>query len=57
MKRNIYYVKSYDGTIEKTYYNYKSAYNFCNKLIAKDITCGIYIWNTETHKFDCIIGC
>lgn len=57
MKRNLYYVKSYDGTIEKTYRNYKSAYNYCNKLIRNDITCGIYLWNMETHKFDCIIGC
>lgn len=57
MKRNVYYVKSYDGAIEKTYYNYKSAYNFCSKLIAKDVMCGIYLWNTETQKFDCIIGC
>ena len=57
MKRNIYIVKSYDGTIEKEYHNYKSAYNFCNKLIAKDIACGIYTINEETYKLECIIGC
>ena len=57
MKRNVYYAKSYDGTIEKVYNNYKSAVNFCNKLIHKDINCGIYVWNTETQKFECIIGC
>lgn len=57
MKRNVYYAKSYDGTIEKVYYNYANAVKFCNKLIRKDINCGIYIWNTETHKFECIIGC
>ena len=57
MARNLYYVKSYDGKIEKTYRNYKSAYNFCKKLIAKEIACGIYTWNTETHTFDQIVGC
>lgn len=57
MERNVYYVKSYDGTIDKIYRNYKSAYNFCNKLIAKDIACGIYIFDIETLKFTCIIGC
>lgn len=57
MKRNLYYVKSYDGLIEKIYHNYKSAYNFCNKLIAKDVACGIYLWDTEKHNFNCIIGC
>lgn len=51
MKRDFYTVKSYDGKIEKQYRNYKSAYNFCNKLIANDIDCGIY------HNGDCIIGC
>lgn len=57
MERNVYYVKSYDGTIDKIYRNYKSAYNFCNKLIAKDIACGIYTFDIETRKFICIIGC
>lgn len=57
MKRNVYYVKSYDGTIEKKYRNYKSAYNYCKKLIAKDIDCGIYTINENTFKLDCIIGC
>lgn len=51
MKRSIYTVKSYDGKIKKEYRNYKSAYNFCNKLIAIDTDCGIY------HNGDCIIGC
>ena len=57
MKRDIYIVKSYDGTIEKQYSNYKCAYNFCNKLINRDIMCGIYVINTTTWKLDCIIGC
>ena len=57
MKRDLYYVKSYDGKIEKNYRNYKSAYNFCNKLIAQDIMCGIYVINEKTWNLDCIIGC
>lgn len=57
MKRDLYYVKSYDGAIEKKYVNYKSAYNYCNRLIAQDIMCGIYMWNTDTHKMEIIIGC
>ena len=57
MKRNLYYVKSYDGKIEKTYRNYKAAYNFCTKLIRQDIYCGIYLWNSEAQKLECIIGC
>ena len=57
MKRNLYYVKSYDGAIEKTYRNYQSAVNYCNKLIRKDINCGIYIWNSDLSKLECIIGC
>lgn len=57
MKRDLYYVKSYDGTIEKKYHNYKSAYNYCNRLIAQDIMCGIYTWNIDTHKMEIIIGC
>ena len=57
MKRNIYIVKSYDGTIEKEYRHYNSAYKFCNRLIAKDIPCGIYTIDEETFKLTCIIGC
>lgn len=51
MPRTRYTVKSYDGKIVKEFKNYKSAYNFCNKLIAKDINCGIWF------DGDCIIGC
>jgi hypothetical protein len=32
MKRGNYIVESYDGTIRKTYVNYKSAYKYANKL-------------------------
>lgn len=57
MKRNLFYVKSYDGAVEKLYHNYKSARKFCKKLIAEDIMCGIYLWDISQHKFNCIIGC
>ena len=57
MKRDFYKVLSYDGTIEKKYYNYKSAYNYCNKLIANNIDCGIYKLNQNTWKYEIIIGC
>lgn len=57
MKRNVYYVKSYNEKIEKRYTNYQSAVNFCNKLIWKDIDCGIYVFNETTLKMECIIGC
>lgn len=57
MKRNVYIVKSYDGTIEKTYKNYKAAYNYCRTLIAQDIDCGIYTIDDNTFKLMCIIGC
>lgn len=40
--KGIYEVRSYDGTITKSYKNYKSARNFCNKLIEQEIWCGIY---------------
>ena len=40
--RGIYEVRSYDGTITKQYSNYKNAYIYCNKLIAKHVWCGIY---------------
>ena len=32
MKRGIYIVESYDGTIRKMYVNYKCAYKYANKL-------------------------
>lgn len=57
MKRGIYYAKSYDGKIEKKYYNYACAYKFCQKLIDSDIMCGIYVWNEKSGKLECIIGC
>lgn len=57
MRRNVYIVKSYDGTIEKKYKNYKAAYNYCRKLIAQDIDCGIYTIDKTTFKLTCIIGC
>ena len=57
MKRDFYKVLSYDGTIEKKYYNYMSAYNYCKKLIANDIDCGIYKLNQNTWKYEIIIGC
>ena len=57
MKRNLYFVKSYDGKIEKRYTNYKSAVNYCNKLIWKDINCGIYTIDENTFEMVCIIGC
>ena len=31
-KRGVYVVESYDGTIRKIYANYRSAYNYANKL-------------------------
>ena len=57
MKRDIYYVKSYDGAINKKYRNYKSAYTYCQKLIAKDIDCGIWAWSEIENKYTMIIGC
>lgn len=57
MKRNAYKVMAYDGTVEKWYKNYYSAYNFCRKLISKDILCGIYQWSESENKMVCIIGC
>lgn len=57
MKRNLYWVLSYDGKIEKKYVNYKSAYNYCAKLIRQDINCGIYVWDENEGKRTCIIGC
>lgn len=57
MKRNIYHVKAYDGTIDMVYRNYGCAVNRCIKLIRWNIDCGIYLWNDEKKKFECIIGC
>lgn len=56
-KRDFYKVLSYDRTIEKKYSNYKSAYNYCKKLIANDIDCGIYLLNQNTWEYEIIIGC
>lgn len=57
MKRNYYEVRSYDGKITKGYRNYQSAYNYCSKLIAQDINCGIYQFNFDTNEMEIIIGC
>lgn len=56
MKRNFYWVISYDGKIEKMYKNYKSAYKYAEKLIRQDIYNGIYTYN-ENGKLEQIIGC
>ena len=56
MKRNFYWVISYDGKIEKMYRNYKSAYKYAVKLIQQDIYNGIYTYN-ENGKLEQIIGC
>lgn len=56
MKRNFYWVISYDGKIEKMYRNYKSAYKYAVKLIQRDIYNGIYTYN-DNGKLEQIIGC
>ena len=57
MKRSYYEVRSYNGKITKGYRNYQSAYNYCRKLIAQEIWCGIYHFNFDNDKMECIIGC
>lgn len=57
MTRGIYYVESYDGKIRKIFRNYKSAENYCRKLIQNDINCGIFQWDWEKDREVMIIGC
>lgn len=40
-KRGVYLVKSYDGTISKVYRNFKSAYNYANKLARNEVWCAL----------------
>lgn len=57
MKRGFYKVRSYDGSVEKNYKNYESAVKYCNRLIARDIWCGIYVFDYHKQEMVCIIGC
>lgn len=57
MKRADYWVKSYDGKIDRYYKNYASAYRFCDKLISQGVDCGIYVYDFKDRKMVCIIGC
>lgn len=40
-KRGVYMVESYDGKTRKIYHNYKSAYNYANKLARNEVWCAL----------------
>lgn len=56
MKRNIYWVMSYGGRIEKMYKNYKSAYKYAVKLIYQGVDNGIYTYDENGNLYQ-YIGC
>lgn len=57
MKRGIYEVRTYDGKLQKKYYNYGSAYNYCKKLIGKRIDCAIWELKNMEDGYVMIAGC
>lgn len=57
MKRSFYEVRTYDGKFRKSFVNYKSARNFCNKLIANEQWCALYAWNADKMEMEEIYAC